>query len=416
MFRLNFPSWHRQEKGERKTGRGARGPKLKSVSTIRKGDEPEQIDTSFAHYEPLTHLLNKIIDTAEVFKSPSHLSGLRFQVFTREISDIYGNHKLLKPDLVGIIGELPVETEEPIEGPAKERAEKPGLSWEKVEVAVECKNTVRDMARQSGTYARCCVSSNRRRFFSLGIGFHYKRLEAYFNVFHRAGLSSSPPFKVTTPEGFELLVKHVVGILSIDEATYLDPTRFENFFCTNNHCYEIIRIIYVHNSLGGRSTIVYSLQGMCMRIPSAGLHLFISYPAVDAIPHPDMVSRTLTLSGVDRLPDKLTCKLSYQIKGRSREGLLFSQLTGQFGIADVIGYYECGTEDPHGSTMRLMSGAKHWDVFGKNDSRREPEDRGLHCIALSGEGKALIDLKNQDGGTPSPGELLECILHAIIGK
>ena len=133
-----------------------------------------------------------------------------------------------------------------------------------------------------------------------------------------------------------------------------------------------------------------------------------------------MESRTLTLTpGLNCLPDKLTYKLTYQIKGRSHEGPLFSQFSGQFGLADVIGYSECGPEDPHGSTSRLLNGAEFWNVFDEKDhpeSRREPEEIGLQCIALSGEGKALVDLHDTDGGTPSPGELLESILHAIIGK
>jgi hypothetical protein len=128
----------------------------------------------------------------------------------------------------------------------------------------------------------------------------------------------------------------------------------------------------------------------------------------------------LTLSGVDHLPDEFTYKQAYQIKGPSQEGPLFSQFHGQFGIADIIGYHECGPEDPHGSTRRLLDHADFWNVFRQQDlpggRHCKPEDRGLHCIALSGEGKALIDLDNTDGGTPSPGELLESILHAIIGK
>ena len=88
--------------------------------------------------------------------------------------------------------------------------------------------------------------------------------------------------------------------------------------------------------------------------------------------------------------------------------------------ADVIGYHDCGTEDPHGSTKRLLNGAEFWRVFDQQDlpegRRHGPEERGLQCIVLSGEGKALVDLHNTDGGTPSPGELLESILHAIIGK
>ncbi len=118
------------------------------------------------------------------------------------------------------------------------------------------------------------------------------------------------------------------------------------------------------------------------------------------------------------MPDKFTYKQAYPIKGHSQEGPLLSQFKGQFGIEDVIGYHNCGSEDPHGSTGRLFTGAKLWDVFDKKDlsEDRKPEDRGLQCIALSGEGEALLDLDNADGGTPSPGVLLESVLHAIIGE
>jgi hypothetical protein len=129
----------------------------------------------------------------------------------------------------------------------------------------------------------------------------------------------------------------------------------------------------------------------------------------------------LTLSkGITHIPDKLTYKLTYPVKGQSQEGPLLSQFNGQFGIADVIGYHHCGTEDPHGSTRRLLNDAEFWRVFGQQDIREgrchEPEERGLQCIALPAEGKPLVDLHKTDGGTPSPGELLESILHAIIGK
>jgi hypothetical protein len=157
-----------------------------------------------------------------------------------------------------------------------------------------------------------------------------------------------------------------------------------------------------------------------MRILSAALHLFIACPAINWVPHPNMKSRTLTLApGISVLPDTLTYKLAYQVKGHSREGQLLSQFNGQFGIADIVGYHECGTEDPHGSTLRFFNGAEFWSVFEQNyppGKRHEPEDRGLQCIALSGEGQALVDLHNSDGGTPSPVELLETILHAIIGE
>ena len=158
-----------------------------------------------------------------------------------------------------------------------------------------------------------------------------------------------------------------------------------------------------------------------MRILSAGLHLFIAYPATTDTPQHELESRMLALSTTNDLPDKIAYKQTYQLRGRSQEGPLLSQFNGQFGIVDVIGYHDCGPEDPHGSTGRLSNGAEFWSVFGQKGvpegTPHEPEDRGLQCIALSGEGQALIDLDIKDGGgIPSPGDLLESILHAIIGK
>jgi hypothetical protein len=146
----------------------------------------------------------------------------------------------------------------------------------------------------------------------------------------------------------------------------------------------------------------------------------MAYPAAEDIPHHNLESRMLTLSGIDHIPKRLAYKQTYQISRHSQEGPLFLQFYGQFGIADIIGYYDCGTGDPHGSTRRLLNGAEFWNVFQQQElpevNGHEPEERRLQCIALSGEGKALIDLHDKDGGTPSPGELLESILHAIIGK
>lgn len=57
-------------------------------------------------YEPLVHLLNKIIDTANRHIPPSQLSSLRFHPFGGKIKDTYGSHKGLKSGGVGILGDL----------------------------------------------------------------------------------------------------------------------------------------------------------------------------------------------------------------------------------------------------------------------------------------------------------------------
>jgi len=119
-------------------------------------------------------------------------------------------------------------------------------------------------------------------------------------------------------------------------------------------------------------------------------------------------------NGINSLPDQITYKVSYPVEGRSQEGPLFSKFVGQFGIADVVGYHICGPNEPHGSTRRLFRGAEFWSVLGGEGS--EPEERSQHCIAMSSRGRDLLDLREEQGGIPSPGELLEALLHAIIGK
>ncbi len=147
----------------------------------------------------------------------------------------------------------------------------------------------------------------------------------------------------------------------------------------------------------------------------------ITYSASKDIPQYDLKSRMLTLSnGVTQIPDKMVYKLTYPVKGQSQEGPLFSHFNGEFGIEDVIGYHNCGPKDPHGSTRHLLNDAKFWKVFQQQDLHKDrhhkPEERGLQCIALSGKGKALIGLSNTDEAMLSPSELLETILHAIVGK
>jgi hypothetical protein len=204
-------------------------------------------------YEPLVHLLNKIINVANQCISASHLSGLGFHHFGKEAKARYGCAKCLKPDGVGIIGELPTG------------AEDSDLSWEDIEVIVESKRTVRQMVQQSGMYTRFCLLNNQRRFFSFGIGLQFTTLDIYIFVSHRSGFSSSRPLKLTTEEGFKGLVRHVVGMLSFKgEAAYgLDTTRTQDMFCINNRYYDIVRPLYMRGSPRGPSTVVHSLSGMC---------------------------------------------------------------------------------------------------------------------------------------------------------
>ena len=203
-------------------------------------------------YSPLSHLLNKIIDVAKEFIPASYLGGrgLRFHPFGKEVKEKYGSLKGLKPDCIGLFGkQLP----------------QGDISWENIEISIECKRTVKDMVKQVATYARCSLLNNLRRFFALTMGFNFKTLEAYIFVFHRSGLSASHPLGLKTEEGFNGLVRHIIGILSIQgEASYgLDITRTDaGEFCIDNHFYQLDRYLYLRGSLRGRGTAVYRLEGM----------------------------------------------------------------------------------------------------------------------------------------------------------
>ncbi len=152
------------------------------------------------------------------------------------------------------------------------------------------------------------------------------------------------------------------------------PHTLSKHVCINNCYYEVVCFLQVCDSLHGRTIVVlciltlqtvYNLYTVCKvsthADSGAGLHLCIAYPGVRYPPRCELKSRTLMLSdGIGRMPDKFTYKQAYPIRGHSQEGPLLSQFKGQFGIADVIGYHNCGTEDPHGSTERFWQKGPPW--------------------------------------------------------
>ena len=356
-------------------------------------------------YLPLSHLLNKIIDVAMESIPLSYLGGhgLRFHPFGKEVNGKYDILKGLKPDCVGVFGE---------------QLNQGDVFWENIEISIECKRSVKEMIEQVAKYARCSLLNNLRRFFALTMGFNFKSLEVYILLFHRSGLSASRPLGLKTEESFNGFVRHIIGILSIQgEALYgLDVTRTDTGeFCIDNRFYQLDRYLYLRGSLRGRGTAVYSLKGMHQ---CRSNHLFITFVACgDSIPN--LQSRPISYSeGVTALPNKVVVKLTYPIKGRSQEGPLFSAFFGQFGIGDILGFYNCSSEEPHGSTAPFSRNAWYWNILDnkEQEDHHGPEERGLQCLVLSAEGQSLIDLDENGNRIPSPADLLETILHAMIGE
>jgi hypothetical protein len=125
----------------------------------------------------------------------------------------------------------------------------------------------------------------------------------------------------------------------------------------------------------------------------------------------------LTLAdGVSELPDQIVYKLFYQTEGHMSEGPLLSRFLGQFGIIDVVGFHISGPEEPFGNTKQLIRNASFWNFSRREGETGIPEKRYLQCTAMSFECVPLLNISDKEAGIPTPAELLETILHAMIGK
>jgi len=221
---------------------------------------PQGFDEGKGSCAPLVHLLNMVVRVSNesLYTLPGmsssegsqrcYLSRLRFHNHGIRVIGEYEDS--LGPHGFGLLGELPSGGKVP---------------FEDVEVVVEVNSQTDVLVQQAATYARRCLANNRRRFYTTAIGFNYRNLEIYFFVFHRSGLSSSRPLCLRTQRGFEDIVKHIVGMLSIrDEADYgLDVTRSpsQDILSINDRYYQVVRLLYMRQSLRGRSTVVYNLDG-----------------------------------------------------------------------------------------------------------------------------------------------------------
>ena len=135
--------------------------------------------------------------------------------------------------------------------------------------------------------------------------------------------------------------------------------------------------------------------------------------------YPDSLrSRELTcVDGVPQLPEKMVYKMSYQIEGHPSEGTFLSDFYGHFGVVDLVGFHVCSPEEPFGSTTHHFSNPHFLQLDGRSQGPvGTPERRRLHCTAMALEGLPLLDFSDNEAGIPKPAELLETILHSMIGE
>ncbi|KAH8985022.1 hypothetical protein EDB92DRAFT_1884434 [Lactarius akahatsu] len=135
-----------------------------------------------------------------------HLSNLCFHPHDQEMLEAVDSKNPLKPNILGLLVRSPL--------PRKQK-----ISWSDDDVAiiVEVKHGQLMLVGQLSAYARCFLSVDRRRSFSIAIAFDFQTLQIHFLVFHRSGSSSSHGLSLHSEAGFQSVVKHMVGILSIPD-------------------------------------------------------------------------------------------------------------------------------------------------------------------------------------------------------
>ncbi|KAH9018200.1 hypothetical protein EDB83DRAFT_180246 [Lactarius deliciosus] len=346
-------------------------------------------------YVPLTHFLNAIVRAAKECLTPwtaRHLSNLRFDPYDKEMLDTIDSKKPLKPDVLGLLrSSLPQEK----------------ISWNDHDVAVivEVKNEPLKLVKQLSTYARCFLSVDRRRSFSITIAIDQRTFK---NAFYRF-----PPLRLiffaanypsSLEAGFQSVVEHIVGILSIpdEEAFGLDKTRSGDVYRINNRDYEIVRPIHTRVCVRGRATAVYGIRactpGTRVTTPTR--------------------SRWLTLpDGVTELPENMVYKFSYQTEGHSPEGDLLSGSLGPVRNQSTSLAPTPGLQKKHPlARRRITSGIRSFWPLSDQFVKRPPDNRFLALHPRwRFEGLPLLYTSDTEAGIPSPAELLESILHAMIG-
>jgi hypothetical protein len=199
-------------------------------------------------YEPLTHLLNTIVHAANsCLTGPRYLEALHFYPHGVEMREKIYSDTELKPDMLGLLH--------------SHAPDEPTISWNNVAVFIEVKSKLIEAVKRLATYAYCHLAVERRRSFTIAIAICRKKLALHFICFHRSGISVSPPLHLDNEDGFQSVVEHIVGIVSIrdEEAFGLDVTRVENVYRLNHRDYEIVRTIHERNHIR-YSAAVYSLK------------------------------------------------------------------------------------------------------------------------------------------------------------
>jgi hypothetical protein len=169
------------------------GTPLTPWPNVNLGERPQ--------YEPLAWLLNSILSSSRRGMDIRSLNKkLHFFPYDRTMVEGVEGDSPLKPDLVG----CDLETL-----PSGHR-----VSWKDVKISCEVKASWPDMIARASAYARCHLTFQENRRFTVVIHFHYAKMAVRVGFYTRSGLSITKAFVISTADGFRNLVRAMVGINS----------------------------------------------------------------------------------------------------------------------------------------------------------------------------------------------------------
>ena len=310
-------------------------------------------------YEPFASLLNTIHDkTMDQLQMSTHNDNLCFSIYDREMAEGLDGAAPLKPDVIGT-----------------NRVILPGekIKWTDSYqmVPVEVKGDWLQLVAQAATYARCIFATG-RRLFVLVIALRHTTREVRFLFFHRSGLSSTTPAKLTTDEGWNRFISAVVGITACPNAHAAGLLGFS--IPLDRSLCPIGRTLHARHCIRGRATHIFEIS----------------------------------------LPNHVTfiVKESWPLRSRATEHEMFHQVSGRFGIPQIYKVEEIQGPDETPLGLQLYpADLKYWHLFKENiasDEEPEPEQRAFIRLIFQDKAHSLKSAH-------SPHELVKAIAHAMVG-
>ncbi|KAJ7438455.1 hypothetical protein FB451DRAFT_1570222 [Mycena latifolia] len=241
-------------------------------TTFAKIEWPPSSSLERKYYPPLANFLNACVKhgTAAI---PADQRGvwyedLLFVEYDKEMGDGVGGARALKPDLGGVKESKP-----------SSRPKKATLYWSppdsldarfQMQLPVEVKNGWLEMVSQAATYARCLFSANPSRTFALVLAYHQVAEEFRFLIFHRGGLTSHVPFRLSDPSGRTEALRLIMTLLLWSEPHHAGlistSNNFEYLIPKSSHSGKdyiratVMEVLHNANCVRGRATRVSRLS------------------------------------------------------------------------------------------------------------------------------------------------------------